>query len=686
MSLTLVVQDKEGKTSSYALNSELVLGRADTVDVSLLSKNVSRRHAKVRLQGKKILVEDLGSSNGVLVNGAKIGGPTEITAGSEFQIGEFIVKIESQEPEATSDASVGSLTGQNGTFLDKVLPLKSGDNIVGRGSECDVFVADGSISRKHAILHVAGDKITVRDMGSANGTVVDGKKIQDATPLHHGDVVRFGSLSFKIELANAPMRIASAPQPLAKQPSAAQPLPKQPSAPQPVSIKQSAAAPVVTREPSGQAQQAPVKPVTPVAPISAPGAPVDWLKVGALLATPVIAAFFIGVLGSKLFGSSGGDLDALRAQMNTTAVVEQASALKGQNKFTEAEALLLPILEKNPGESNARALFNAVHDEADNQRALDEAKALVEQKNNEGAIEKLSTIEDDSFFYPEAKEHLQKLQKSPLAALLKTAAASCEMGDYQACLESACQYISAVSETDIEIINFARVAYGLKLQSSGPGDACVKDPIQPPQADKSLAMIEKEYGSDPRKDFIVAYLSGKSPQEISTQLQEAAMNGGDKSLSDASAAFASIQSSLDIFSKRLSENDLSAAEKAARAVWESEQKLFKGFDGPAGSEARKKLLEAHAKEFASRELQGFDGLQDGKDFIKRMAGLDAYNNSPLRYAMAARYQAKLREIFDSLAERPDIAKTILDKIIPLMNSKSKLKALAQEKSAQLSPR
>jgi pSer/pThr/pTyr-binding forkhead associated (FHA) protein len=702
MSLTLVVQDKEGNTTQYSVDSkpEVVLGRAAEVDVPLLSKNVSRKHAKLRFQGKKILIEDLGSSNGVLVNGAKIVGPTEVLAGSEFQIGEFTVKITSQEPE-TSQGSLGSLIGQNGAFLDKILTIKAGDNIVGRGSECDVFVADGSISRRHAILTASVDKFVVRDMGSANGTFVNGQKIQDITPVRSGEVVRFGSLSFRLELAGAPSqplsKMAGTPQPIAAKASAPQPIAAKVSAPQPIAAKVSAPQPIskpkvanlpplVAREPSGAAAISSAA----SAEASALVGDTDWLKVGALLATPLIFAFFFGVVGWRLFGGSSDDsLKALRAQMMTSVGVESAVALKGQNSFIEAEAALLPVLQKNPGEPTARALFNTVHDEADNQRALQEAIRLKDQKNHEEALTQLSKIEENSAFAPDATKLAQELQTGSLVSDLRGAADACEAENYSECLTRICAYIDATGETDPEIVNLARVAYGLTPQASDSSKSCRKDKISPTLAEKEKAEAEKLYASDPRKGFILAYFDGQTAQETAAQLQEAAIgaeSAANKKLFEETASIlSSVSNSLGVFAKRVESGNVDDAEKVAKAILENEKKLFKSIESPVSADIRKRLLVAYAKSFAKKTFSSTAEFQEGKEFIKKMAAIDSNNNSPLRFAMAVRYQAALREVFEKSIGKSK-TKDICEVLLPFTNNKSKLKEAVQAKLSELSPK
>ncbi|MEV4741010.1 FtsK/SpoIIIE domain-containing protein [Streptomyces sp. NPDC049555] len=73
------------------------------------------------------------------------------------------------------------------------VPLQAGTTLVGRGAEADVRVVATGVSRRHAVLQVAQDgAVTVTDLGSGNGTDVNGKRIAGVTPLGPDDIVSLG--------------------------------------------------------------------------------------------------------------------------------------------------------------------------------------------------------------------------------------------------------------------------------------------------------------------------------------------------------------------------------------------------------------------------------------------------------------------------------------------------------------
>ncbi len=71
--------------------------------------------------------------------------------------------------------------------------------IVGREPACEVFVNDGSVSRRHARLERRGAAWFVVDQGSANGTYLDSQRVSDAL-LRPGQELRFGAVPYRVEL------------------------------------------------------------------------------------------------------------------------------------------------------------------------------------------------------------------------------------------------------------------------------------------------------------------------------------------------------------------------------------------------------------------------------------------------------------------------------------------------------
>lgn len=92
------------------------------------------------------------------------------------------------DPSAPSSAASHWLI-----VAERVLPLRQGDNTVGREPGVDVWIDDPAISRRHARVRVSGATVTIEDLGSKNGTFVGEQKVSVATPIGNGDALRFGS-------------------------------------------------------------------------------------------------------------------------------------------------------------------------------------------------------------------------------------------------------------------------------------------------------------------------------------------------------------------------------------------------------------------------------------------------------------------------------------------------------------
>jgi pSer/pThr/pTyr-binding forkhead associated (FHA) protein len=78
--------------------------------------------------------------------------------------------------------------------------LKDGETTVGRSSQSSIVLkSDDYASGQHAQLTRHGGLLYVEDLGSTNGTFVNGRKTVGATPMRGGDTVRIGSTTFRYE-------------------------------------------------------------------------------------------------------------------------------------------------------------------------------------------------------------------------------------------------------------------------------------------------------------------------------------------------------------------------------------------------------------------------------------------------------------------------------------------------------
>jgi hypothetical protein len=87
--------------------------------------------------------------------------------------------------------------GETGMEAGERLPLLSTTSI-GRDGANDIVLDDTFVSAQHANITWNGNGWVLQDLGSTNGTRVNGKEVRKAVPVKPGDVVEFGETKFKV--------------------------------------------------------------------------------------------------------------------------------------------------------------------------------------------------------------------------------------------------------------------------------------------------------------------------------------------------------------------------------------------------------------------------------------------------------------------------------------------------------
>ena len=85
----------------------------------------------------------------------------------------------------------------NGAKTGLRYPLQESQTVIGREPDNMIFVAEPSISRRHAAVHQSSITFEIEDLGSMNGTFVNDVKVTGRAPLRDGDMLRLGTILFK---------------------------------------------------------------------------------------------------------------------------------------------------------------------------------------------------------------------------------------------------------------------------------------------------------------------------------------------------------------------------------------------------------------------------------------------------------------------------------------------------------
>lgn len=80
------------------------------------------------------------------------------------------------------------------------IPVTGEEFLIGRGPDCDLRLSDSSISRHHCLVRVRGDEAAVADLGSSNGTYLNGHRVLSQAEIHNGDEIRVGTFRFLAEV------------------------------------------------------------------------------------------------------------------------------------------------------------------------------------------------------------------------------------------------------------------------------------------------------------------------------------------------------------------------------------------------------------------------------------------------------------------------------------------------------
>ncbi len=184
----LVVRYMGGGSQRYQVNRpDILVGRAPDNDVVISHPAVSGRHLRFDLTPGQFSVADLNSTNGTMLNGRQIqpGSPQTFGPGDVIRIGDLTgnsvsLLMEGETGQAVRALALGSLdlTGQTSM-------------VIGRDPSCYLPLNHPTVSFRHAMVFKQNGGLLIRDLGSTNGTFVNGQRISQV-PLNSGDEIQIG--------------------------------------------------------------------------------------------------------------------------------------------------------------------------------------------------------------------------------------------------------------------------------------------------------------------------------------------------------------------------------------------------------------------------------------------------------------------------------------------------------------
>lgn len=494
---TLVVRLPDGTENEYEVEGELKIGRQQGSDLLLTEGGVSRTHAVVFEDGGTVYIEDKGSANGTFVDGERITEPTPLTPASEVVLGDYTLRLKPATPArgsgarkavkaapppaegmevgaegsgarstralpglkprppagagapkrparpaggASSAAPAGGgagpqLRGLVGPWAGRTYPLK-GKVLVGRQPPAVVLLEDDSVSRRHAELVATPSGVTVKDLGSANGTLLNGEPLGDEpVPLQPGDQLQFGVVEMAFDAAE------EAPAALARR----------------------GAGPIPTRRGGAAAAEADAAP----APGSRKRLTVVAMSVVGLLVVAGLVKVALPPVGPAAEGPGAGPAEVDPAQQIQDLLSEcrsYASSELGAPNWVRAEEVCTQALDLDPIHPEANTLIRRIRLEKESSEYYSAGEKLLQRLKPEEALEAFSKIQKESEYFRKAKSKAREAAEQ----VTKRAQEDCKryLGDSQwsAAVPKCQQYMAVWCQNQPRESLVPPLGYSLKLE------------------------------------------------------------------------------------------------------------------------------------------------------------------------------------------------------------------------------
>lgn len=274
--------------------------------------------------------------------------------------------------------------------------LEEGEYVVGRATDNPICIQDTSVSRKHIMLRRVGSGWTVSDLGSGNGTLVNGEPITDETVLGNGDVITMGDTEVTYsDVANSTMMVAITPGP---------------SRPR-------------TATSAGMSAGAPARPARPerVRPGRTMAKPVDpaaqkkkKIAMVAVALVLVVAGSGLVVLQMRRKAIMERELAAKiiegKERARLSAIFQDAKNLIREGKWTDAKAKLEELQTAAPDYPGLQDYLERVQKEIPNQEHFNAAQAALGEKKLAVAKGELDKITAETTMFEQVAKLKRQLQ------------------------------------------------------------------------------------------------------------------------------------------------------------------------------------------------------------------------------------------------------------------------------------
>ena len=221
------------------------VGREAGVAIELNAPGIAERHAELVRTGDAVSLRSLQADAELAVNGKPVPLPEGVILqpGDQIDFAQVRARVVAVEKAGTAapaphrsepvDDSGATrvrmavpkfvLRGVSGAAFGKTFPVAT-PQVIGRQSDCDISIPSEEISRRHARVRPTPIGLQVEDMGSSNGTFINGKRIQEGL-LRPGEELRLDNIRFLLVAPGVEIpsvsRLTKGQEPVAGKPGAA---------------------------------------------------------------------------------------------------------------------------------------------------------------------------------------------------------------------------------------------------------------------------------------------------------------------------------------------------------------------------------------------------------------------------------------------------------------------------------
>lgn len=185
----------------WLVEPSVLIGADAGCQVSLKRDGIQPRHVDIQIKGDQLTLVNLANDKALMLNGSPVDKQAALHIGDSISLAGMQLSVIDPKSEARPVADVQASSGwairpNHSALANKIYSI-NGDTVLGRATECDLSFSVTHLSRKHAQLSIVNGQLMVKDLGSANGTFVNGQQVQESK-LQKGDELRLDTLSFTV--------------------------------------------------------------------------------------------------------------------------------------------------------------------------------------------------------------------------------------------------------------------------------------------------------------------------------------------------------------------------------------------------------------------------------------------------------------------------------------------------------